>query len=148
MLRRLFVGVALIAAFASIGSFNRAPTAVEAAPANQSVSLTIVDHKNDGTDQAQVEFNKGEGKVWALVNGVPAGANLSYILRLNGDDYKWGKLDCCSGGGSTEFSLSSKDNGDIPGGAYELYVYDGDKELARTGFGVKGGRGSDNDNDH
>ena len=149
MLRRLFVGVALVAVVAYLGSFTRAPAAVEAAPANQSVSLVIVDHKGDGTDQAQVEFQKGEGKVWALLDGVPAGANLSYILRLNGDDYKWGKLDCCkNGGGSLAFALDSKDNGAIPGGAYELFVYDGNKELARTGFGVKGGRGSDNDNDH
>jgi len=149
MLRRLIVGVVLIAAFASLGSFTRAPAPAEAAPANQGVSITIVDHKGDGTDQAQVEFNKGEGKVWAIVDGVPSGANLSYILRLNGDDYRWGNLDCCkSGGGSFKFSLSSKDNGSIPGGAYQVLVYDGDKELARAGFGVKGGRGSDNDNDH
>ena len=30
----------------------------------------------------------------------------------------------------------------------ELLIYDGDTEIARAGFGVKGGRGSDNDNDH
>ena len=148
MLRRLFVGVALIAAFASLGSFSRVPALVEAAPANQSVSLVVVDHKGDSSSDAQVEYQKGENKVWAHVDGVPAGANLSYILRLNGDDYKWGKLDCCKSGGSFAFSLTSKDNGSIPGGAYLLLVYDGDKELARTGFGVKGGRGSDNDNDH
>jgi len=148
MLRRLFVGVALIAAFASLSSFSRPPEAAQASPAYQTISVTIVDHKNDGADQAQVEFNKGEGKVWALLEGVPAGANLSYILRLNGWDYKWGKLDCCKSGGSTAFAVFSKDNGSIPGGAYQLLIYDGDKELGRTGFGVKGGKGSDNDNDH
>ena len=148
MLRRLFVGVALIAAFASLGSFSRGPAAVQASPAYQGVTLVIVDHKNDGRDQADVEFQSGEGRVWALLDGVPSGAILSYILRLNGDDYKWGKLDCCKSGGSAEFALTSKDNGAIPGGAYLLLVYDGDKEIARTGFGVKGGRGSDNDNDH
>jgi hypothetical protein len=149
MFRRLVVAVALIAAFAALGSFTRAPEAVQASPANQSISLTIVDHKSDGTDEAKAEFSKHEGKVWAIVDGAPVGANLSYILRLNGWDYKWGKLDCCkSGGGSFAFAVFSKDNGSIPGGAYELLVYDGDTELGRTGFGVKGGKGSDNDNDH
>jgi hypothetical protein len=149
MLRRLLVGVVVIATFASLGSFSRTPNAVQASPANQSISLTIVDHKDDGTDEARVEFGKGEGKVWALMDGVPAGANLSYILRLNGWDYKWGKLGCCKdGGGSFAFPVFRKDGVSIPGGAYELLVYDGDMELGRTGFGVNGGKGSDNDNDH
>jgi hypothetical protein len=150
MFRRLFVGVALIAAFASLGSFSRAPVVVEASPLNQSFSLTIVDHQDDGTDEARTEFGRGEGRVWALMDGVPSGANLSYILRLNGWDYKWGKLGCCKsgGGGSLAFPVFSKDGGSIPGGAYVLLVYDGDTELGRTGFGIKGGKGSDNDNDH
>lgn len=149
MLRRLFLCAALIAVFASLGSFTRVPASVEAAPASQGVSLFISDHQDAGSDQAQVEFQKGEGRVWAHLEGVPSGANLSYILRLNGWDYKWGKLDCCkSGGGSIAFALTSKDNGGIPGGAYTLLVYDGDKELVQTGFGIKGGKGSDNDNDH
>ena len=148
MLRRLFVGVAILAAFASLGSFARQPEAVQASPANQSVSLFFSDQSGSGE---QVEYNRGENVIWAHLDGVPTGANLSYILRLNGDDYKWGKLDCCkNGGGSVEFPVFNKDGKGkgIPGGAYALYVYDGDKELAHGGFGVKGGKGSDNDNDH
>jgi len=149
MLRRLFVGVALIAVFASLSLWGRQPApVVEASPANQSVSLFFSDQKDGGE---QVEYNRGEGVVWAHLDGVPTGANLSYILRLNGWDYKWGKLDCCkNGGGPVEFPVFNKDGKGkgIPGGSYELYVYDGDKELARGGFGVKGGKGSDNDNDH
>ncbi|MFN8637321.1 MAG: hypothetical protein U0893_26015 [Chloroflexota bacterium] len=148
MLRRLLLCAALIVAFASLGSFTRTPATVEAAPANQSVTIYVTDHQDAGSDQAQVEFQRGEGRVWAHVEGIPAGANLSYILRLNGDDYKWGKLDCCKSGGTAIFAITSKDDGSIPGGAYLLLVYDGDKELGRTGFGVKGGKGSDNDNDH
>ena len=148
MLRRLFLGVALIAAFASLGSFARQPAAVEASPANQSASITFADHSDRSGED--IEFRKGEGAVWAFVD-YPAGGSgnhLSYILRLNGDDYKWGDIKCGSSCGSFSFRLSSKDNGNIPGGAYALYIYDGDTEIAHGGFGVKGGKGSDNDNDH
>src|SRR5215217_567473 len=153
MLRRLFVGVALLVAFASLGSFARQPDAVQASPANQSGWVVFVDHSDDGPDQAQVEFNRGEGVIWAVVDtGAGPGANLSYILRLKGDDYKWGKIDTGKSGapGQFSFALFNKDGKDkgIPGGAYQLLVYDGDREVARGGFGVKGGKGSDNDNDH
>jgi hypothetical protein len=148
MIPRLLLCAALIVAFASLSAVGRSPAAVQAAPASQGVSLVVVDHKDDGTDEVKVEFQKGEDRVWALLDGVPAGARLSYILRLNGWDYKWGKLNCCKDGGSLAFAITSKDNGSIPGGAYLLLVYDGDTEIARTGFGVRGGKGSDNDNDH
>ena len=85
MFRRLFVGIALLAAFASLGSFSRQPEAVQASPANQSLPLFFSDQKDGGE---QVEYNSGEGVIWAHLDGVPTGANLSYILRLNGDDYK------------------------------------------------------------
>jgi len=149
MLRRLFVGVALIAAFASMSSLVRQPMAVEAAPAAQGGgSVHFADHE-DGSGE-DIEFRRGEGAVWAFVDysAGNSGSNLSYILRLNGDDYKWGKLRCGSNCSSFSFRLSSKDNGSIPGGAYQVLVYDGDTEIARGGFGVKGGKGSDNDNDH
>jgi len=107
MLRRLFVGVALIAAFASMSLLGQRPATVQASPSNQSASLFFSDQKDGGE---QVEFNKGEGVVWAHLDGVQTGANLSYILRLNGWDYKWGKLDCCkNGGGPVEFPVFNKD---------------------------------------
>jgi hypothetical protein len=148
MLRRLFVGVALIAAFASLGSFARQPQAVEASPANQAASISFADHE-DGSGET-IEFRRGEGAVWAFVEypGGGSGSKLSYIMRLNGWDYKWGDLKCGSDCGSFAFRLTSKDNGGIPGGAYQVLIYDGDTEIARGGFGVKGGKGSDNDNDH
>ena len=152
MLRRLFVGVALIAAFASLGSFTRQPAAVEASPANQAASVTFSDH-SDGSGEV-IYFGRGENVVWAQLDypGANSGSNLSYILRLNGWDYKWGKLSCGSkcNGGQIAFPLFNKDSKGkgIPGGAYALYFYDGDTEIARGGFGVKGGKGSDNDNDH
>jgi hypothetical protein len=115
MLRRLFIGVALIAAFASLGSFARQPHAVEASPVNQSAgSISFADHE-DGSGNT-VEFRRGEGAVWAFVEypGGGNGSNLSYIMRLNGDDYKWGDLKCGSNCSSFAFRLSSKDNGGIP----------------------------------
>jgi len=149
MLRRLLVGVALIALFASLSLWGQRPAAVvEASPANADGSISFADHSDGGGET--IEFRKGEGAIWAFVD-YPAGGSgnkMSYILRLNGWDYKWGNLKCGSSCSSFSFRVDSKDNGSIPGGAYEVYVYDGDKEIARGGFGVKGGKGSDNDNDH
>jgi hypothetical protein len=150
MLRRLIVGVAVIAAFASMSLVGRLPASVLASPANQTASLSFADH-SDGSGE-QIDFRKGEGKVWALLD-YPygnSGSNLSFILRLNGDDYSWGKIKCGSSCSSIAIPLENKDhsNAGIPGGAYQMFVYDGDTEIARAGFGVKGGKGSDNDNDH
>jgi hypothetical protein len=149
MLRRFFVGAALIALFASLSFGGRHPAAVEAAPVNESAaSISFADHE-DGSGET-IEFRRGEGAIYAMVDypSGGSGSHLSYILRLNGDDYKWGDLKCGSTCSSFTFRIDSKDNGSIPGGAYEVLVYDGDTEIARGGFGVKGGKGSDNDNDH
>jgi len=153
MLRRLFVGVALIAAFASMSLLGRQPVAVQASPANQQGSVYFTDHSDDGPENAQVGFGKNEGVVWAIIDtgGRGPGAHLSYILRLNGDDYKWGDIKTGSSTpGQFSLALSNKDSKSkgLPGGAYQLLVYDGDVEIARGGFGVNGGKGSDNDNDH
>jgi len=153
MFRRLFVGVALIVAFASLGSFSRTPQAAQASPFNQSATIVFADDvsKDGEVVGERVEFGRNKHVVWAVVDGVAPGANLSYILRLNGSDYKWGDLNCCkNSGGQIAFPLARNGNRDkpIPGGAYTLLVYDGDKEIARGGFGVNGGKGSDNDNDH
>lgn len=151
MLRRLFVGVALIALFASLSLWGRQPAAVQAAPASDSAaSISFADHQ-DGSGET-INFRRGEGAVYAFVDypGGSPGAKLSYIMRLNGWDYKWGDLKCGSSCSSFAFRLTKKDGDSdgIPGGAYQVLVYDGDTEIARGGFGVKGGRGSDNDNDH
>src|SRR5262245_28148420 len=133
MLRRLFLGVALIAAFASLGSFAHRPVAVEASPANQAGSISFSDH-SDGSGEV-IYFQRGENAVWAHVDypGGGNGSHLSYIMRLNGDDYKWGDIKCGSNCGSFEFRLSGKDGKSIPGGAYQVLVYDGDTEIARGG---------------
>lgn len=150
MLRRLFLGLALIGAFASLGSFTRQPAVVEASPAAQAATITFADHE-DGSG-VKPEFRRGEGAVWAFVEypGGGSGSKLSYIMRLNGWDYKWGDLKCGNTCSSFAFRLTRKDGDSdgIPGGAYQVLIYDGDTEIARGGFGIKGGRGSDNDNDH
>ena len=154
MLRRLIAGVALIAAFASLSLVDRLPGSVLASPANQSASLSFA---HDVTSSGEVvgeaiDFSRDKHTVWAILDYPYAspGANLSYILRLNGDDYSWGKLKCGSSCSQVAIPLRNKDHSGktIPGGAYLLLVYDGDTEIARGGFGVNGGKGSDNDNDH
>lgn len=149
MLRRLFVGVAVIALFASMSLWGRQPAAVQAAPGNDSAaSISFADH-SDGSGET-LYFQRGEGAVYAMIDypGGGSGSKLSYIMRLNGDDYKWGDIKCGSSCSSFALRLTGKDGKNIPGGAYLVLIYDGDTEIARGGFGVRGGRGSDNDNDH
>lgn len=86
---------------------------------------------------------------------LPAGSKLSRIVRLNGEDYNWdsdvfGHMNCCPAGGSGRYGfLVTKrqgDRGDLPGGAYEVLIYNNGQEIARGGFGIRGEGGSDNDN--
>ena len=65
MLRRLFLGLALIGAFASLGSFTRHPAVVEASPANQLATISFADH-GDGSGE-EIYFRRGEGAVYANV---------------------------------------------------------------------------------
>ena len=87
---------------------------------------------------------------------LPQGSKLSRIVRLNGEDYNWdsdvfGNLNCCPAGGSGRYGfLVTKrqgDRGDLPGGAYEVIIYNNGQEVAKSGFGIRGEGGSDNDNE-
>jgi hypothetical protein len=87
---------------------------------------------------------------------LPPGSNLNRIVRLNGDDYNFdnevfGHLSCCPQGGSGRYGFliveRSGDRGDLPGGAYEVVIYNGGQEVARGGFGIRGEGGGDNDNE-
>src|SRR5881398_1605478 len=93
MLGRLFVGVGLVALFASLSLVGHLPGSVLVSPANQSASLRFA---HDVTSNGEVlgegvDFGREKHTVWAILDYPSAspGANLSYILRLNGDDYKW-----------------------------------------------------------
>jgi hypothetical protein len=148
MIRRLLVGAVALAAFASLGPLAPAPQPVQASPANQEVSLYFANHVTSSGEVIgeAVDFSGGSNDIWAIVDaGGYGGSKLTYRLTLNGWDYRWGSLGCCKGSGDSSLAFRLHN---LPGGAYTMYVYDGDKEIARGGFGVRGSRGSDNDNDH
>jgi hypothetical protein len=155
MLRRPLLAAAPIGACAALGSATQAPAPAEASPAYANVAVSFAaDVTKDGEALGEgIELSSNEHVVWAVLSfdGLGPGTKLTDILRLNGWDYKWGDTGCCKGisSGTVAFPLSRRDGGGtIPGGAYALYIYDGDTEVARGGFGVRGGKGSDNDNDH
>jgi hypothetical protein len=91
-----------------------------------------------GTDTVWVSFEFGDHD---------PGAELSYVARANGEDYKFGKLDCCDErSGRFAFRFTKRgDGGEIPGAAYDIRIYANGAEVAQGGFGVNGRGGLDND---
>jgi hypothetical protein len=74
---------------------------------------------------------------------------MSYLVRANGEDWRWGDLDCCEGAtGQFAFPLERDSGKDLGGAAYDAYVYANNAEVAHGGFGVKGRGGFDHDNDN
>lgn len=97
----------------------------------------------------KTEFDGSTHSVWAsfeFFDHTP-GAKLTYLVRANGEDYKWGDLDCCSSSsGRFAFPITKKNgNGDLPGAAYEVRIFTNNAEIAVGGFGVNGRGGLDND---
>jgi hypothetical protein len=97
----------------------------------------------------RVEFGSGTDTVWASfeLHDHDPRARVSYLVRANGEDYKFGKLDCCdSSNGRFAFPITKRSGGgDLPGASYDVRVYVNDAEVAQGGFGVNGRGGLDND---
>ncbi len=152
MFRRLLVGAVIVMAIAGAYPAWQADEAVEAAPANVVGPISFGTGVNDQAmvTGERIEFDRDSGTVWASFEfaGLGPGTNLSYILRLGDDDYAWGPISFGSASsGRMAIPLRKPSGGDdLPGGAYKLFIYEGSVEVARGGFGVKGGRGADNGN--
>lgn len=77
------------------------------------------------------------------------GSNVSYIIRFNGGDWNWdavhGGLNCCpAGSGEVTRRIVHRDfDDDNPAGGYEGFLFEGDRELARTSFYIPGSAGSE-----
>ena len=153
MFRRLLVGAFIVVTVAGL-----APTAREepllAAPNEAAVSSIVF---AEGVTQdvqpigEAIEFRRGVGTVWAVVElfELSSGTNrINWVLRLNEGDYRWGRVDCCGGMTSARVGipLEGPEGRNLPGGAYRLFIYEGEREIGQAGFGVRGGRGSDNGN--
>lgn len=155
MIVRLLVSASLVVAIALVGvgsggssSFLR-PTDASAAPA--ATTVDGLDFSHGVTSDAQpidpdIEYHSGENKVWASFSFHDHNPNtvVSYLVRADGQDYRWGRLDCCSAGsGRFAFPIERRNGGELAGAAYDVRVYVNDVEVAHGGFGVKGKQGLD-----
>ena len=159
---RIGLVAAVLASFVVLGMpWNGAtntfqPTVAEAAPvagpASTEVTGLIFSREIDSNGRPigqDVEFGGSNHDVWASFDyrDHDTNAKVTYPVRANGEDYKWGTLDCCkSGSGRAAFQITKKNgHGDLPGAAYEVRLYVNSAEVAVGGFGVKGRGGLDND---
>jgi hypothetical protein len=147
--RRLLVGGVIVMAVAGLSPTFQDYPSVEAAPSNAVGLITFA----AGTDAnanpvgEAIEFHSGITEVWAFFTfGNVSGGEIDYILRLNGWDYTWGKTGCCQGvsSGRAAIPLRDAEGDELPGGSYTLYLYEGDTEVGRGSFGVRGEGGADN----
>ena len=157
MIVRIAAVVAILASFAVLGmpwgdfgAFQ--PATAAAAPAATSTGglefSTSVDSQAR-PENPRTEFGDGTNTVWASFDFFDhdPNADVTALVRANGDDYREYKLDCCdSRNGRFAFPIRKRgDGGDLPGAAYDVRIYDHDTEIAHGGFGVNGRGGLDND---
>ena len=163
MIVRLAAIVAVLATFVALGTpWNNEPAggfqpATAAAAPVAAPAATYTDGIQFSTDVSsearphnpRTEFGSGTHTVWASFqyHDHDRNAKVSYLVRANGEDYRFGKLDCCDGSnGRYAFPITRRSgNGDLPGAAYDVRVYVNDAEVAQGGFGVNGREGLDHD---
>jgi hypothetical protein len=156
MIVRIAAVVAILASFTVLGmpwgdasAFR--PTTAAAAPAATSTGglefSTSVD-SNARPENPRTEFGGGTDTVWVSFEFHDNNDDeFSYLVRANGEDYKFGKLNCCdSRNGRFAFPFTKRgDGGELPGAAYDVRIYANGAEIAHGGFGVNGRGGLDND---
>ncbi|MDP8925023.1 MAG: hypothetical protein M3O34_19420 [Chloroflexota bacterium] len=155
MLRRLILGAAIVAAFAGLSPAVQQPPTAAASPANQLTTVQFASTVTPGGESVLQAgsnyFSSDTHIVWAVVNfaGLAPGTKLTYVLRLNGGDYTYGDFADLGNrtSGRVAFPLHRRDDPDeeIPGGNYDLFIYAGDQPVGHGTFGVRGDRGSDNE---
>ncbi len=152
MIRRLLVGAVIVAVIAGFAPTPQEQTLL-AAPNNVTVAQIRFarDATPDGAPIGEaIEFFDDNNGVWAIVDFAEgsSGARLSYVLRLNGEDYTFGNIECCGGLGSGRFAfqLRRPNGNELPGGSFRLFLYEGFTEIGQAGFGIRGGQGADNGN--
>ena len=157
MIVRIAAVVAVLATFVTLGmpangSSAFQPTTASAAPAESYTNglefSTGID-SNARPENPRTEFGSGTNTVWVSfeLHDHDPKAQVSYLARANGEDYKFGKLDCCDArDGRFAFPFTKRgDSGDLPGAAYDIRIYVNGAEVAHGGFGVNGRGGLDND---
>jgi hypothetical protein len=131
---------------------HHAPIAMAAtdAPAAMSVGGLDFSESVDGNaqpDDSAIEFDKQTDRIWVSFDFHDySGEQVSFIARANGSDWKFGDLDCCEGASGRFAFPIERDSGKALGGAaYEVRIYASDAEVAAGGFGVKGTKAFDED---
>ena len=159
MIVRIAAVVAVLATFVVLGmpwggSSAFQPTTAAAAPAatwSDGLQFSTSVDSNARPENPRTEFGSGTHTVWVSfeLHDHDPKAQVSYLARANGEDYKFGKLDCCDArDGRFAFPLTKRNGGgDLPGAAYDVRIYVNNAEVAQGGFGVNGRGGLDND-DH
>jgi hypothetical protein len=103
-----------------------------------------------------IYFSSGNNGVYVTFDfrDLPRGTQLHRVVRWEGSDYNYdnpvfGYLTCCPNGGSGRYGFlivrRSGERDELPGGAYEVVIYNGGQEIARGGFGIRGEGGGDDD---
>ena len=96
----------------------------------------------------RTEFSD-QDRVWVSFGYANHDPNVkvSYLVRANGEDFRWGDLDCCGGReGRYAFPIERRSGRELGGAAYDVRIFMGDAEVAHGGFGVRGREGFDSDN--
>ncbi len=122
--------------------------ALAAPAATEAGELAFSDAVNDRGEPVgqRTDFPSGVDRVWVSFEyrDHTPGARLKYIARAGGEDFRFGDLDCCGGSqGRHAFPVERRGGGNLGGAAYEVLIFDGDREIARGGFGVQGTQGFD-----
>jgi hypothetical protein len=143
----LTLAVALTASPATAGAPTAsAAMAVTAGPLSFSRGLTEAGEQT----LPETDFPTNIVTVWATFDfeGYTSATHLNAVVRANRRDFKTIDLACCpSASGSVSFPIA-RDSGRVLGGAaWEVIVYVGDTEVTRGGFGVRGTRGFEDDDE-
>ena len=149
----VLVGLPMLPVLASRGPADGTWAVRSAAAAPAATDLTelafseAVNDRNEPIEQ-RTEFDYPD-QVWVSFgySNHDPNARVSYLVRANGEDFRWGDLDCCGGRqGRYAFPIERRSGRELGGAAYEVRIYVGDVEVAQGGYGVRGREGFDSDN--
>jgi hypothetical protein len=145
---RAFV-VALVVSAVVAGRWPDALAAPAAVDVGELVFSDAVNERGEPIGR-KVDFPSGTEAVWASFEyrDYGAGARVSHVVRANGMDFRFGDLACCPGrDGRFAFPIRRDGGQALGGAAYAVFIYDGDREIGRGGFGIQGTGGfEDNEN--
>ena len=139
-----------------LASSSALPQPVSAAPtvSNLTFSTAMTADFQPAGEQG-IYFGRDNPGVYVTFtyNEMPGGGGLSRIVRFGGSDYNFDDkpyplLNCCpAGSGRYGFRIVriDGDEGELPGGDYEVVIYLNGQQIQSGGFGIRGGQGEGKD---